>query len=102
MAWNYSAPVSLQAITINNMATLAQINSCVNCTGIDLIHSAFFVQTISTNATFVDISNTTSLDSSAIELVNRATIGQDNFCTNCIEANHHTALSLFNTPIWPV
>src|SRR4030095_5454866 len=58
--FSVSADGDLQALSLENMATVVQINSCQNCAGVEQQNLAFILQDINTNNVFIFTPNLTA------------------------------------------
>ena len=60
LVWVFSMSGDLQALSLENMATVVQINSCQNCAGVEQQNLAFILQDINTNNVFIFTPNLTA------------------------------------------
>ena len=76
----------LQALSLENMATVVQINSCQDCEGVEQQNLAFIFQEISTNNVFMYIPDLLKSNKAFMQkITNIASIVQQNICTECTE-----------------
>ena len=52
LVWVFSMSGDLQALLLENMATVVQINTCQNCAEVEQQNLAFILQDINTNNVF--------------------------------------------------
>ena len=85
--FSVSADGDLQALSLENMATVVQINSCQNCAGVEQQNLAFILQDINTNNVFIFTPNLTASNEVLMnKIINMANVIQGNFCIECTES----------------
>jgi hypothetical protein len=83
----------LQALSLENAATVIQINSCEDCEGVDQENLAFIFQEISTNDVFMYANNRMKSNRSFIKkITNIANVIQENICTDCEDVDQNNLL----------
>ena len=86
----------LQALSLENMATVVQINSCQDCEGVEQQNLAFIFQEISTNNVFTYIPNLLKSNKAFMQkITNIASIIQENICTECASVNQQNFAAIF-------
>jgi hypothetical protein len=82
--FSVSGDGDVQALPLENIATVVQINACQGCTEVEQQNLAFIFQDISTNNAFMYIPALTTPDETFLnKIANIASIVQDNFCIEC-------------------
>jgi hypothetical protein len=86
----------LQALSLENMATVVQINSCQDCEGVEQQNLAFIFQEISTNNIFTYIPDLLKSNKAFMQkITNIANIVQENICTECASVNEQNLVAIF-------
>jgi hypothetical protein len=92
----FSVSGELQALSLENMATSVQINSCQDCEGVEQQNLAFIFQEISTNNVFTYIPDLiTSNEAFMKKISNIASIIQENSCIECTSVNQQNLVTIF-------
>jgi hypothetical protein len=86
----------LQALSLENAATVVQINSCEGCEGVDQQNLAFIFQEISTNDVFMYIKDRIKSNKVFMKkITNIARIIQENSCIDCESIDQKNLLTIF-------
>jgi hypothetical protein len=86
----------LQALSLENMATVVQVNSCQDCEGVEQQNLAFIFQEISTNNVFMHIANRMKSDKVFMKkITNIASIIQENSCIECASVDQQNLVTIF-------
>jgi hypothetical protein len=92
----FSMSRDLQALSLENMATVVQINSCQDCEGVGQQNLAFIFQEISTNNIFMYIPDLITSNEGFIKKVaNVARIIQQNICIQCAGVKQQEFVTVF-------
>jgi hypothetical protein len=92
----FSASRDLQALSLENMATVVQINSCQDCEGVRQQNLAFIFQEISTNNVFMYTPDLITFNEGFIKKVsNIARIIQKNICIQCAGVKQQEFVTVF-------
>jgi hypothetical protein len=92
----FSVSGDLQALSLEDMATVVQINSCQDCEGVEQQNLAFIFQDISANNVFMYIPNLiTSKEAFMKNIVNIASVIQGNICIDCARVNQQNIVTIF-------
>ena len=84
LVWVFSMAGDVQALPLENIAAVVQINACQDCTEVEQQNLAFIFQDISTNNVFMYTPALTTPDETFLnKIANIASIVQDNFCIEC-------------------
>jgi len=85
LVWVFSMSGDLQALSLANVATVVQINSCQDCAEVEQQNLAFIFQDISSTNVFMYIPDLpTSNEVFMNTIANIASITQENFCIECV------------------
>jgi hypothetical protein len=98
LMWSFSVPNDgdLQALSLENMATVVQINSCQDCEGVGQQNLAFVFQEISTNNVFMYTPDLITSNEGFIKKVaNVARVIQQNICIQCAEVKQQEFVTVF-------
>jgi hypothetical protein len=98
LMWSFSVPNEgdLQALSLENMATVVQINSCQDCEGVGQQNLAFIFQEISTNNVFMYTPDLITFNEGFIKKVsNIARIIQQNICIQCAGVKQQEFVTVF-------
>jgi hypothetical protein len=86
----------LQALSLENMATVVQVNSCQDCEGVEQQNLAFIFQEISTNDVFMYIPDLIKSKQDVYEkITNIASIIQENSCIECVSVDQKNLVTIF-------
>ena len=92
----FSVSGDLQALSLENVATVVQINSCQDCEGVEQQNLAFIFQEISTNNVFMYIPDLITSNEGFIKKVaNVARIIQQNICIQCAGVKQQEFVTVF-------
>jgi hypothetical protein len=92
----FSVSGDLQALSLENMATVVQINSCQDCEGVEQQNLAFIFQDISTNNVFMYTPDLIKSDKVFLKkIANIANIIQENICIECARVDQHNLVTIF-------
>jgi uncharacterized membrane protein len=84
--FSVSGDGNVQALPLENIAAVVQINACQDCTEVEQQNLAFIFQDISTNNVFMYMPALTAPDETFLnKMANLASVVQDNFCIECRE-----------------
>ena len=82
--FSVSGDGNVQALPLENIAAVIQINACQDCEEVEQQNLAFIFQDISTNNVFMYTPALTTPDETFLnKIANIASIVQDNFCIEC-------------------
>jgi hypothetical protein len=98
LMWCFSVSENgdLQALSLENIATVVQNNSCQDCEGVTQQNLAFIFQNISTNDVFMYTSDLIKYNQEFIEKIsNIASIIQENICIECASVNQQNLTTIF-------
>ncbi len=86
----------LQALSLENMATVVQINSCQDCEEVEQQNLAFIFQEISTNDVFMYTLNRMKSNKVFMKkITNIASIIQENSCIECVSVDQQNLVIIF-------
>jgi hypothetical protein len=86
----------LQALSLENMATVVQVNSCQDCEGVEQQNLAFIFQEISTNNVFTYIPDRITTNKAFMKnITNIASIIQENVCIECASVDQQNLVAIF-------
>jgi hypothetical protein len=92
----FSVSGDLQALSLEDMATVVQINSCQDCEGVEQQNLAFIFQDISANNVFMYIPDLIASNEVFMKKVsNIASIIQRNVCVECARVNQQNLVTIF-------
>jgi hypothetical protein len=92
----FSISGDLQALSLENMATVVQINSCQDCEGVEQQNLAFIFQEISSNNVFMYTPDLmTSNEAFMTKIANIASIIQANICIECARVKQQEFVTIF-------
>jgi uncharacterized membrane protein len=87
---------ALQALSLENMATVVQLNSCQDCEGVEQQNLAFIFQEISTNDVFMYTEDRMKFNKVFMKkIVNIASTIQENFCIECASIDQQNLVKIF-------
>jgi hypothetical protein len=98
LMWGFSVSEDgdLQALSLENMATVVQINSCQDCEGVEQQNLAFIFQEISSNNVFMYTPDLmTSNEAFMTKIANIASIIQANICIECARVKQQEFVTIF-------
>jgi hypothetical protein len=86
----------VQALSLGNMATVVQVNSCQDCEGVEQQSLAFIFQEVSTNDVFTYIPDVMKANKGLMEkMANMASIIQENICIECAKVDQQNLVTIF-------
>jgi hypothetical protein len=86
----------LQALSLENMTTVVQVNSCQDCEGVEQQNLAFIFQEISTNDVFMYTTNRIKSNKVFMKkITNIASIIQENSCIECASVDQQNLVTIF-------
>jgi hypothetical protein len=86
----------LQALSLESMATVVQVNSCQDCEGVEQQNLAFIFQEISTNDVFMYTTNRMKSNKVFMKkITNIASIIQENSCIECASVDQQNLVTIF-------
>ncbi len=92
----FSISGDLQALPLENMATVVQINSCQDCEEVEQQNLAFIFQEISTNNVFTYIPDLIKSNKVFMQkITNIASIIQENSCIECVSVDQQNLVIIF-------
>jgi hypothetical protein len=92
----FSVSGNLQALSLENMATVVQVNSCQDCEGVVQQNLAFIFQEISTNDIFMYVPDSMKSNKAFMtKMANIANIIQGNICIDCAKVRQQSFVTIF-------
>jgi hypothetical protein len=86
----------LQALSLEDMATVVQINSCQDCEGVEQQNLAFIFQDIGANNVFMYIPNLITSNKAFMKnIANISSVIQRNICIECARVNQQNIVTIF-------
>jgi hypothetical protein len=86
----------LQALSLENMAAVVQINSCQDCEGVEQQSLAFIFQEISTHDVFMYTPDRMKPNKAFMQkITNLASIVQENSCIECASVDQQNFITIF-------
>jgi hypothetical protein len=86
----------LQALSLENMATVVQVNSCQDCGGVEQQTLAFIFQEISTHDVFMYTPDHMKSNKAFMQkIANLASIIQENSCIECANVDQQNFITIF-------
>ena len=86
----------LQALSLENMATVVQVNACQDCAGVEQQNLAFIFQDISTNNVFMYAPDLMASNPEFMKkTANVASTIQENICIECTRVNQQNLVAIF-------
>jgi hypothetical protein len=86
----------LQALSLENMATVVQVNACQDCAGVEQQNLAFIFQDISTNNVSMYVPDLMASNPEFMKkTANVASIIQENICIECARVNQQNLVAIF-------
>ena len=91
----FSVSGDVQALSLENMATVVQVNSCQDCEGVEQQNLAFIFQDISTDDVFMYIPDLVKSNTGLMKkMANMASIIQENSCIECVRINQQNLVTI--------
>jgi hypothetical protein len=98
LMWSFAVAEDgdVQALSLENMATVVQVNSCQDCKGVEQQNLAFIFQDISTNDVFTHIPDVMKSNTGLMaKMANMASIIQENSCIECAKVDQQNLVTIF-------